>query len=77
MGSAVSDGYVCTVDYLPPGSRPKITKTTHHAIHGTIGAKGAPQNGIKARSIEEGVRTMTRQIVTEALKDLSKEAVFQ
>ena len=76
VGSAVTDGYVCTIDYLPPGGRPKVTKTARHAIHATMGAKGAPANGVKAKNIEEAVRTMTRQILLEGLKQLSNDPEF-
>ena len=41
-----------------------------------MGAKGAPPNGIKAKSIDEAVHTMTRQIVLDGLKQLSADTVF-
>lgn len=76
VGSAVTDGYVCTMEYLPPGAANKVTTTSRHAIHATMGAKGAPPNGIKAKSIDEAVHTMTRQIVLDGLKQLSAQPVF-
>lgn len=76
VGSAVTDGYVCTMEYVPPGTGPKVTATSRHAIHATIGAKGAPPNGIKAKSIDEAVRTMARQIVLDGLTQLSKDPAF-
>ena len=54
----------------------KVTTTSRHAIHATMGAKGAPSNGIKAKSIDEAVHTMTRQIVLDGLKQLSADPVF-
>ncbi len=77
VGSSVTDGYVCTVDYLPPGATQKITVTARHAIHATVGAKGAPPNGIKARNAADAVDTMTRQVVTSALIALSKDPGFK
>jgi hypothetical protein len=74
-GNVVTDGYVCTVDYSATGG-PKITKSTRHAIHTTVGAKGAPPNATKAKSPDEAVKTMTRQIVGNALKDLSADPQF-
>jgi hypothetical protein len=76
VGSTVTDGYVCTIDYVPPGSAAKVTKTSRHAIHTTMGAKGAPENAIKARNLEDAVRTMTNQIILDGLKQLSNDPVF-
>lgn len=76
VGSAVTDGYVCTVDYLTPRGS-KISKTNRHAIHATLGAKSAPKNGIKAKNAEDAVRTMTQQVVAAGLRDLSRDQVFQ
>jgi hypothetical protein len=74
-GNVVTDGYICTVDYSKTGAA-KIEKSTRHAIHTTIGAKGAPANATKAKSPDEAVKTMTRQIVGNALKDLSADPQF-
>lgn len=76
VGSAVTDGYICTMEYLPPGATNKVTTTSRHAIHATVGAKGAPSNGIKAKNLDEAVHTMTRQIVLDGLKQLSADPVF-
>jgi hypothetical protein len=75
-GSQVSDGYVCTVDYLPAAGRAQLQKKLRHAIHTTVGAKGAPDNGIKAKNPTEAVTTMARQIVGNGLKDLSLDPQF-
>lgn len=77
VGSKVTDGYVCTVEFLPPGSSQKVVAKSRHALHTTMGAKGAPKNAIKAKSINDAVLTMARQVVTAALKDLSQDRVFQ
>lgn len=76
-GNQVTDGYICTVEYLDPTRQTPIVKTARHAIHTVIGAKEAPANGIRAETIEEAVRTMTRQIVGTALKDLSFDPDFR
>jgi hypothetical protein len=75
-GSQVSDGYVCTIDYLPAAGRTQMQKKLRHAIHTTVGAKGAPDNGIKAKNPTEAVTTMARQIVGNGLKDLSLDPQF-
>lgn len=76
VGSTVTDGYICTMEYLPPGAAKSVTALSSHAIHSTVGAKGAPENGIRAKSLDEAVHTMTRQIVLEGLKKLSADAAF-
>lgn len=70
-GSAVTDGYICTVTYVPADGGATVVSTARHAIHTTMGNASAPANAVKSASIEEGVRTMTRQIVANALRDLS------
>lgn len=70
-GSAVTDGYICTVTYVPADGSSTVVATAKHAIHTTLGNASAPANAVKSASIEEGVRTMTRQIVANALRDLS------
>lgn len=76
-GSQVTDGYVCTIEYLSPNQGAPIVKTARHAIHTVMGAKEAPANGIRAETIEEAVRTMTRQVVGTTLKDLSFDPNFR
>jgi len=76
-GSQVSDGYVCTVKYLSNDKPQAITKVARHAIHTVIGAGAAPANGVKADNPEAAARTMTRQVVSTVLNDLSQDASFQ
>lgn len=76
-GSQVTDGYICTVKYLPSAQGAPISKTARHAIHTVLGAKEDPPNATKAESIEVAVRTMTRQIVSNVLNDLSQDTGFQ
>jgi len=75
-GNVVTDGYLCTVDYAGPSGSQKISKTARHAIHTTVGAKGAPPNATKAKNPGEAVKTMARQVVGNALKDLSADPAF-
>ena len=72
-GSQVTDGYICTATYVTPGQSAPVVKTARHAIHTTLGASAAPPNAVKSESIEAAVRTMTRQIVSTTLNDLSAE----
>lgn len=75
-GSQVGDGYVCTMKYLPGAQSPIITETARHAIYTVIGAKGAPENGTKMDSLEMAVKTMTKQIVSTTLNELSHNSEF-
>jgi hypothetical protein len=74
-GSQVSDGYICTVQYVAPGKEP-VVKVVRHAIHTTIGAAATPGNSQKAKNITDAVNTMVRQIVGNALNDLSRDPAF-
>jgi hypothetical protein len=77
VGNQVTDGYVCTLKYSGGVQQPNIEKTARHAIHGVIGAKGAPPNATLAESAEAAVFTMVRQIVANALRDLSFDPAFK
>lgn len=76
VGSAVSDGYVCTASYVPATGSAPIQKEGRHAVHATIGAKSAPPNATKAKSMEEAVRTMLRQLMGNTLQDVGKDPGF-
>lgn len=76
-GSQVSDGYVCTLKYSATTQSAPITKTARHAIHTVLGAKEGPENGIKVDSFEIAAFTMTRQIVSTALDELSRDPGFK
>lgn len=76
-GSQVSDGYVLNMKYIPTAQAPAINKTARHAIHTVMGAKEAPTNSTKVDSLELAAKTMTRQIVSTALDDLSRDPAFK
>lgn len=76
VGSTVTDGYICTISYLPPGQAQPVTVSARHAIHVTMGASGAPANAEKSPSMEAAVRKMTRDVVSTALRDLSNAQNF-
>jgi len=76
-GSKVSDGYVCTMTYTDPKQPAPLVKQARHAIHTTMGANSAPTNAAKADNVEVAVRTMTRQIVSNTLNDLSQDVSFK
>jgi hypothetical protein len=75
-GSEVTDGYVCTIEYIPATGANKISVTEHHAIHATIGAHSAPANATRAPTMQEGVKIMLHQVVAAGLKDVSSDPAF-
>lgn len=75
-GNVVTDLYECKVTYLPPGQGAPLVTTARHAIHTSLGATGEPANAVKSANMEDAIRTMTRQVVANALKDLSQQATF-
>lgn len=72
-GNVVTDYYECKVTYLPAGQGTPVVASAKHAIHTKLGAAGDPANAVKSASIEDAVRTMTRQIVSNALNELSQQ----
>jgi hypothetical protein len=76
VGSSVSDGYICTISYLAPGRPAPIVKTARHAIHTTLGNASPPPGAIPMADVREAVHKMTKQILSNALRDLSQDPQF-
>lgn len=75
-GSAVTDGYVCTVSYLAPGQAAPVVKTARHAIHATVGNASPPPGAGKPVDGATAAKTMARDIVSNALRDLALDPAF-
>ena len=75
-GTAVTDGYVCTVTYLAPGQTTPVVKKATHAIHATIGNASAPAGAGPKVDMTTAINTMTRDIVSNALRDLALDPAF-
>lgn len=75
-GSTVSDGYVCTLQYLPAGQGQIITATARHAIHTTLGNSNPPPTAKKSADMETAVKTMTHEVLSTALRDLAANPSF-
>jgi hypothetical protein len=75
-GTAVTDGYVCTVTYLAPGQSAPVVKKATHAIHATIGNASAPAGAGAKVDMTTAINTMTRDIVSNALRDLALDPAF-
>lgn len=76
-GTAVTDGYIGTVSYLPPGQASPIVKTVRHAIHTTVGNASPPAGAGKPVDGAVAAKTVVRDIVSNALRDLSIDPAFQ
>jgi hypothetical protein len=77
VGSKVSDGYVCTINYSGGEGAPKISKALRHAIHTTLGAAATPENVVAAPSLDEAVSIMVRQIISNGINDLVSDPTFK
>jgi hypothetical protein len=75
-GTAVTDGYVCTLQYLPSGQDKIITATARHAIHTTLGNASPPPTAKKSADMGEAVKTMTHEVLSTALRDLAANPSF-
>lgn len=76
-GAKVSDGYICTARYVPADGGTPLVKSARHAIHTTMGAASNPANATKADNATEAVFTVTRQVLSQVLKDLSQAPDFK
>ncbi len=76
-GSAVTDGYVCTANYTPPGATQAITKEVRHAIHTTIGNHEPPSNAVQTATAEAAVTMMLHQSISHLLSDVSLDPNFK
>ena len=70
MGNMVTDGYVCTATYTPPGGAP-VNATVRHALHTTIGNTEGPP-GLQPVKLQEAIPEMIRQMTLNALQGLRK-----
>lgn len=75
-GSAVTDGYICTLSYLPAGQSAPIVKTARHAIHTTVGNASPPAGAGKSVDGMTAIKTVARDVVSNALNDLSFDPTF-
>jgi len=76
-GSQVSDGYICTARYTGVAGSTPVVKLARHAIHTTMGSAAAPGNAVKADNPTAAVYTMTQQVLSNVLNDLSQDAQFK
>ena len=76
-GSTVSDFYVGSAKYTPGPGQPTASAEKKHTMVSTIGAT-APPAGLKpAKSIDEAVNTITRQLFEHLLNDIAKDPAFK
>jgi hypothetical protein len=76
VGTQVSDGYECKLSYLPPGLAAPVVKMARHAIHATLGNASPPPGTIKASDANAAVKQMAHAVVSNALRDLSRDPAF-
>ncbi|WP_031364851.1 hypothetical protein [Caballeronia sordidicola] len=68
VGTMVTDGYICTVNYVEP-KHDAVTKVVKHAIYTTIGNASGP-TGLQPMPIQQASDTMIRQIVARSLEEI-------
>jgi hypothetical protein len=74
VGNTVGDGYVCTVEYLPPGGGAKIVKSAHDAIYLSMGATAsAPPHARQVKSMDEAARIMAHKCLGSPLNELGQD----
>jgi hypothetical protein len=76
VGTKGVEGYTCTVTYIPSNGADKLTHVTRQPLIYTMGAHAAPADSTPAPTIKDGVRTMIRRTVGNALKELAADPAF-
>ena len=76
VGTKGVEGYTCTVTYIPSIGAEKLTYVTRQPLIYTMGAHAAPADSTPAPTIKDGVRTMIRRTVGNALKELAADPAF-
>jgi len=72
VGTMVTDGYICTVNYVEPG-HDAVTKVVKHAIYTTIGNASGPA-GLQPMPIQQASDTMIKQIVARSLEEIDQSS---
>lgn len=75
-GTTVADFYEASVEYVPSASGATVRKEARHTLFTTIGRTEPPANTTQAQNAEQGIRTLTRQLVTHMLNDLARDPAF-
>lgn len=76
-GSTVSDFYVGSAKYTPGPGQPTASAEKKHTMVSTIGATVPPAGLKPAKSIDEAVNTITRQLFEHLLNDIAKDPAFK
>lgn len=76
-GTQVTDGYLCTVEYLPGGDGPRLTTEVKHAVHTVIGNASPPPNSDRAANYDEAAYKVTRQLVSHGMNQLASDPKFK
>ena len=72
IGSAVTDGYVMTITYSDP-EHGELVKEYKHAIHSTIGMKGAPFENVPSKSMDDAIATVIEELMLNFVHDMQKD----
>jgi hypothetical protein len=75
-GTTVTDYYVANARYSSGAGAPAVVAENRHALHTLIGAGNAPANMVPAASLDEGARTIVRQLVDHLMFDLASQPAF-
>jgi len=77
IGSNVRDNYLCTVDFMPDGRTPFVSKSTNGGVYTGIGIiRQHPKNAKKARGMNAAADEMVRLALAELLAELANNPYF-
>jgi hypothetical protein len=76
LGTALTDGYVCTIAYQPASGAAPVTKEVRHALHTMMGDGPVPPHTRPSPSFAHAADTIVRQLVVNGLDALVTDPGF-
>ena len=74
-GSLVTDYYEITISFSD-GKGTELTENYKHALHTTIGNKGAPVEGVEPTTPSDGFGTVVEQVLLNFIKDMQSKGLL-
>jgi len=75
IGTLVTDYYEIKIE-LDDGKGTKLTENYKHALHTTIGNKGAPFQNVEPTTISDGFGTIVEQTILNFIKDVQAKGLL-
>ncbi|GIU66852.1 hypothetical protein [Candidatus Phycosocius spiralis] len=75
-GQLVADNYEAKLEYVSGPTATAVTTTTRHRLLTVIGLHADPENAVRVRNANEGIKMIVRQILDRLVTDLTRDPRF-